>query len=289
MTTRHVTVGVDGSLIAVRALDRAADEAALRSTTLEIVYAVSDLDEAGPVLASALSRVRKRHPGLSVTAVPVVGHPARVLATLGRSAALTVVGTRGFGGVTGLLFGSVSMRLAAHTQGPLLVVRGEQPLDHESTGHGEVLLAIESDADADAAAYAFAEAERRDAPLWILHTRTHRQSAPEVLTPVLAGRMQRVQDGIGQRPRAEKVMAGHAVAALQEKYPQVGVETHAVGSGPAHALLEATRAVDVVVIAAHRRPERLGLRLGPVPHALLHRAHCPVVLVPDGRYDESHA
>ncbi|MCX5554659.1 universal stress protein [Streptomyces sp. NBC_00038] len=284
MATRHVTVGVDGSLIAVRALDRAAEEAALRGTGLEIVYAVSDLDEAGPVLASAVSRVRKRHPGLSVTAVPVVGHPAQMLAALGRSAALTVVGTRGFGGVTGLLFGSVSMRLAAHTDCPLLVVRG----DHRPSGHGEVLLAIESDADADAAAYAFAEAERRGARLWILHTRTQRQPAPEAPTPVLAGRTARMQDGIGQRTSAEKAAAGHAVAALQEKYPQIGIETRNVGSGTAHALLQATRAVDVVVIAAHRRPERLGLRLGPVPHALLHRAHCPVVLVPDGRHDESH-
>ncbi|WP_326719037.1 universal stress protein [Streptomyces sp. NBC_00243] len=284
MTTRHVTVGVDGSLIAVRALDRAAEEAALRGTVLEIVYAVADLDEAGPVLASAVSRVRKRHPDLSVTAVPAVGHPAQVLATLGRRAALTVVGTRGFGGVTGLLFGSVSLRLAAHTDGPLLVVRG----DHRPTGHGEVLLAIEGDADVDAAAYAFAEAERRDARLWILHTRTHRQPAPEAPTPVLVGRTTRVQDSIGRRTSAEKVAAGHAVAALQEKYPQIGIETRTVGSGAAHALLEATRAVDVVVIAAHRRPERLGLRLGPVTHALLHRAHCPVVLVPDGQYDESH-
>ncbi|MFE9650352.1 universal stress protein [Streptomyces sp. NPDC006365] len=288
MTTRHVTVGVDGSLIAVRALDRAADEAALRNTTLEIVYAVPDLDEAGPVLASAASRVRKRHPGLSVTVEPVVGHPAQVLATSGRSAALTVVGTRGFGGVTGLLFGSVSMRLAAHTDGPLLVVRGEHRPGHGPTAHGTVLLAIEGDADADAAVYAFAEAERRDARLQILHTRTHRQAAPEAPAPVPAGRMRQLQDGIGRRAAAEEAVAGRAVAALQEKYPQVGVDTHAVGSGPAHALLEATHAADVVVIAAHRRPERLGLRLGPVPHTLLHRAHCPVLLVPDGRHEGRH-
>ncbi|MFJ1967367.1 universal stress protein [Streptomyces sp. NPDC087903] len=283
MTTRHVTVGVDGSLIAVRALDRAADEAALRGIALHIVYAVPDFDEAGPVLASAVSRVRGRHPGLPVTAVPVVGHPAQVLAALGRSAALTVVGTRGLGGVTGLLFGSVSMRLAAHSRGPLMVVRS----DRSPTKQREVLLAIEGDADADAAVYAFAEAERRGALLRILHTRTHQRSAPEASPVLSAGGAPRAGDGIDRGARTEKVMAGHAVAALREKYPRVGVETRTVGTGPAQTLLEATRAVDVVVIAAHRRPERLGLRLGPVPHALLHRAHCPVVLVPDGRYDES--
>ncbi|WP_306610669.1 universal stress protein [Streptomyces lunaelactis] len=70
MTTRHVTVGVDGSLVAVRALDRACEEAALRGAVLDIVYAVPDLEEAGPVLASAAARVRDRHPGLRSRPVP---------------------------------------------------------------------------------------------------------------------------------------------------------------------------------------------------------------------------
>ncbi|WP_347269255.1 universal stress protein [Streptomyces sp. WAC00263] len=115
MTTRHVTVGVDGTLIAVRALDRAAEEAVLRGALLDIVYAVPDLDEAGPVLASAAARVRERHPGLSVTASAFEGGPVQALAEHGRDAELTVVGTRGLGGIAGLLFGSVSLRLVART------------------------------------------------------------------------------------------------------------------------------------------------------------------------------
>lgn len=95
MTTRHVTVGVDGTLIAVRALDRAAEEAVLRGALLDIVYAVPDLDEAGPVLASAAARVRRRHPGLPVTASAFEGGPVQALAQHGRGAELTVVGTRG--------------------------------------------------------------------------------------------------------------------------------------------------------------------------------------------------
>ncbi len=70
MTTRHVTVGVDGSFVAVRALDRACEEAVLRGAVLDIVYAVPDLDEAGPVLASAASRVRDRHPAYRSRPVP---------------------------------------------------------------------------------------------------------------------------------------------------------------------------------------------------------------------------
>ncbi|WUU80967.1 universal stress protein [Streptomyces cellulosae] len=64
MTNRHVVVGVDGSLTAVRALDRAAVETLHRGTALRIVYAVADRDEAGPVPASAVARVHERHPEL---------------------------------------------------------------------------------------------------------------------------------------------------------------------------------------------------------------------------------
>ncbi|WP_323138083.1 MULTISPECIES: universal stress protein [unclassified Streptomyces] len=164
MTTRHVTVGVEGTLIAVRALDRAAEEAVLRGALLDIVYAVPDLDEAGPVVASAAARVHERHPGLPVTASAFEGGPVQALVQHGRDAELTVVGTRGLGGVAGLLFGSVSLRLAARTRGPLFVVRG----NHRSARRGEVLFGMESDADVDAATYAFAEAARRGVRLSVL-------------------------------------------------------------------------------------------------------------------------
>lgn len=71
------------------------------------------------------------------------------------------------------------------------------------------------------------------------------------------------------------------LAELREKHPAVGVDTRTVRTGPAHALLEATREAGVVV-GAHRRADRLGSRLGPVAHTLLHRSHCPVVVVPTG-------
>lgn len=174
MTTRHVTVGVDGSLVAVRALDRACEEAVLRGAVLDIVYAVPDLDEAGPILASAVSRVRDRHPGLPVTACAVEGGPVRALVRHGRDAELTVVGTRGLGSVAGLLFGSVSLRLAAHVR----------PAAHHTgtmrpTSRGEVLLGLESNTDADAAAFAFAEVARRGARLRVLDARPRRYLAPE--------------------------------------------------------------------------------------------------------------
>ncbi|RSN11356.1 stress-inducible protein [Streptomyces sp. WAC 01325] len=268
-----MVVGVDGSLNAVRALDWASDEAARRGAALRVVHAVPDRDEAEPVLSSAAARVRERHPDLSVEVKAMEGGTVRALLRESEASELTVVGTRGLAGATALLAGSVSLRLAAHVHGPLLVVRG----DHACDGERTVLLGLEDDSDADAASYAFAEAERRGARLRVVHS-THRYVTPE-LPSLIPG------TSPGQRRRAQNDLAEDAVprfnlARLRDEHPEVGVETRTVRRGAARALLDDTRESAVVVIGARRRSSRLGPQLGPVAHTLLRSSHCPVVLVP---------
>ncbi|MFJ2237986.1 universal stress protein [Streptomyces sp. NPDC087859] len=274
MPDRHVVVGVDGSLIAVRALDWAVEEGVRRGAVLRVVYAVADRDEAGPVLASAASRVRERHPGVPVETRAVEGGAVRALAGESKDAVLTVVGTRGFGGVSGLLAGSVSWRLAVQAHGPLLVVRGDHPCDEGR----EVLLGLESDADEAAAVYAFQEAARRGVQLHVLHSPTHRRPTPELpslVSATSAGRERQARDDL-----AEEAVPRFGIARLREEYPEVGVDSRTVSTSPSHALLTRTRHAGVVVIGARRRAGRLGPQLGPVAHVLLHHSHCPVVLVP---------
>ncbi|MFD5256338.1 universal stress protein [Streptomyces bobili] len=274
MTSHDVVVGVDGSLVAVRALDWAADEAVRRGTALRVVYAVPDRDEAGPILASAAAQVHERHPRLPVVTATAEGNAVRALVRASDGAALTVVGTRGFGGVTGLLFGSVSQRLAAHVHSPLLVVRGDHPCD------GDVLLGLATDADVDAAEYALQEAERRGARLRVLHARTHRHITPEL--PSLVPATSPGQRQLAQQDRAEEAVPRFTMAGLRERHPEVAIEVRTVRTGPAHALLEATREASVVVIGTHRQTGWRGPRLGLVAHTLLHRSHCPVAVVPTG-------
>ena len=274
MTDGYVVAGVDGSLVAVRALDCAAEEAVRRGTALRIVYAVADRDEAGPVLASAAARVHERHPGLAVESRAVEGGAVGALAEESEGAALTVVGTRGLGTVTGLLAGSVSWRLAARVHGPLMIVRGDHPCD----GHREILLGLESDTDEAAAAYAFRDAARRGARLRVLHSSTHRHITPEMPSLVAATSPGR------QRPsridRAEEAVPRFSIAGLREMHPEVEVDSRTVRTAPAHALLSGTREAGVVVIGMRQRTGRLGPPLGPVAQVLLQHAHCPVVLVP---------
>ncbi|MGW7210716.1 universal stress protein [Streptomyces sp. NPDC054837] len=274
MPDRHVVVGVDGSLVAVRALDWAVEEAVRRGTVLRIVYAVADRDEAGPVLASAVSRVHERHPGLPVEVRAVEGGAVRVLAGESGDAALTVVGTRGFGGVSGLLARSVSRRLAVQAHGPLLVVRGDHPCNEGRA----VLLSLESDEDEAAAVYAFQEAARRGVQLYVLHSPMHRRTTPE-LAPLVSATSPG-QERQARNDRVEEAVPRFGIGRLREEYPEVGVDSRTLSTSPSHALLTHTRQAGVVVIGACRRRGRLGPQLGPIAHVLLHHSHCPVVLVP---------
>jgi nucleotide-binding universal stress UspA family protein len=257
-------------------LDWAEAEAVRRGISLRVLYAVPDRDEAGPVLRYARSRTYARHPELLVETVAVEGGAVRALARESADAELTVVGTRGLGALTGLAFGSVSLRLAALTQGPLLVVRG----DHPCGGGRDVLLGLADDTDDEVAEYAFQEAERRGVNLRVLHSWSHRHVTPEL--PSLVPARSPGQERLDREARAEDAVPRYALTRLQDRYPGVTVEARTVRSAPADELLAATQEAAVVVIGAHRRTSLLGPRLGPVAHTLLHRAHCAVVVVPHG-------
>ncbi|HEX2706288.1 MAG TPA: universal stress protein, partial [Candidatus Lustribacter sp.] len=71
----------------------------------------------------ARALVRAEHPELSVTTLISEGDPAQTLAEAGREAGLVVVGSRGRGGFSGLLLGSVSHRVIHTATCPVAVVR----------------------------------------------------------------------------------------------------------------------------------------------------------------------
>jgi len=142
-------VGADGSPASARAVEWAAAEAELRSASLEIVSVWedpyrywregvplapgSDMEQAAlrastRVVEDAAEQVRAGHPALEVWAHALEGSPADLLVERSAQAALLVVGTRGRGGFTGLLLGSVSQQCVTHARCPVVVVR---PVDGE--------------------------------------------------------------------------------------------------------------------------------------------------------------
>jgi len=138
-----VVVGVDGSEGSRRALHWALEEAALRKLRVRAIgvvqihlvalsvpgypYAdetyINDLIEnVRQMVASEVEAVR---PGFDVPVAveSVMGSPAEVLVEASADAAMLVVGSRGHGGFTGLLLGSVSQECVSHALVPVLVVR----------------------------------------------------------------------------------------------------------------------------------------------------------------------
>ena len=282
----RVVVGVDGSEPSLRALDMAAEEADLRGVALVLVISagwprrsrvpVTEADTerlrkaAAAVLDEAGRRALQHVPGLRVKAqIHTEALPADVLVKASRTAALTVVGTRGHGGFAGLLIGSVSLRVATHCEGPLMVV-GESRKGGP-TERGKVLGGLHTEADEAALRFGFEDAARRGTPLRVMHA-WHQ--------PRMPGKLQLPPNEARQARSAASDLARKLVDPISQEHPDVEVTADEKGGSPAAILIEASRDADVLVIAVHRRQRRLGLQLGPVAHAVLHHAHCPVVLVP---------
>jgi nucleotide-binding universal stress UspA family protein len=74
-------------------------------------------------LADDMATWQDKYPDVPVRLVALDGHTAEVLIGLSSSAQLVVVGTRGHGGFTGLLLGSVGLQLLHHADCPVLIAR----------------------------------------------------------------------------------------------------------------------------------------------------------------------
>ncbi|QHF95853.1 universal stress protein [Streptomyces sp. NHF165] len=282
----RVVVGVDGSPHSLRALDRAADEAARRNAALEVlcgattprrsVVPETDTDRerarqaAREVAAGAAERARDRVPGLEVDPCGVTEAPADALVKASRDAELTVIGTRGHGGFRGLLLGSVSLRLAAHAAGPLMVVRGVEP--GAVQGPGETVVGLKWAGATEPVAFGFAQAELDGSPVRVVHA----WSYPAM--PSLSLKLPPKEPSEETQRAAEFVR--EAVEPFRRRHPAVRVTTEQHQGATAEYLIELSAQARLVVLGVRREQRRLGLQVGPVVHSVLQHARCPVVLVP---------
>lgn len=129
----YFVVGVDGSPGSAAAVDLAFDEAALHAAVLRALYvwhptplgAVNEeaaVQECRRVLSETVAGRTAAHPEVDLRHEVVRGHPVRVLTEAAEHALGLVVGTRGHGGFSGMLLGSVSQGVLHHARCPVLVV-----------------------------------------------------------------------------------------------------------------------------------------------------------------------
>lgn len=137
---RRIVVGVDGSEASAGAIRFAFQEAARRHVGVTAVHAarptrqhpslrvpadiVEHVDR--QLFAETMDSKRILVPGIDVKTKLVHSHPAQALLDEADGAELIVVGSRGRGGFTGMLLGSVSQAVLHHAACPVAVVHPQR-------------------------------------------------------------------------------------------------------------------------------------------------------------------
>ncbi|WP_233201645.1 universal stress protein [Cryobacterium sp. Y11] len=142
---RRIVVGVDGIAGSEAAVDWAVSEAQLRGVPIHVVMTwqesqiygadgigtlgMNPLEDTARELSTATSRQvaqlaknASRGHDVMITSEAVEGHPAEALLLAAEDAAMLVVGSRGHGGLAGVLLGSVGQHVVPHARCPVVVV-----------------------------------------------------------------------------------------------------------------------------------------------------------------------
>ncbi|MFE6691798.1 universal stress protein [Streptomyces sp. NPDC057743] len=136
---RYVVVGVDGSAHSAAAVDVAFEHAAAHDAVLRALYVrrprrfgerddPTEEQECRSLLSETVAGRTATYPSVEVHHEVVVGHPVEALTKASAHALCLVVGTRGRGGFTGMLLGSVSQGVLPYAQCPVIAV--PQPPRH---------------------------------------------------------------------------------------------------------------------------------------------------------------
>jgi nucleotide-binding universal stress UspA family protein len=135
-----IVVGVDGSKGSADARRWALQEARLRGAKVRVAHAwaypeastyhqaahllrIPFAEEAAALLDRMVEEAGAEADGIEIGKEVVEGQAGPILVKAARRASMLVVGSRGLGGFSGLLLGSVSQQCAHHAPCPLVIVK----------------------------------------------------------------------------------------------------------------------------------------------------------------------
>jgi nucleotide-binding universal stress UspA family protein len=271
-----ILAGYDGSLGSERALSWAAREARSRGVVLTVCVAWAPRfpvlpGEAGAaydlvrrsgerIMANGLRHAQGIMGPASIRSLLAEESAAAVLCEFSRGADMVVVGSRGHGGVAGLLLGSVSSQVAAHAHGRVVVVRGHW---RQAGGYAPGPIVVGADGSAAsrvAVDFAFEEAALRDAPLLAVCALA---DAPAGLG--------------GAQERRDAFEA--AITLWEKEHSEVTCLRQVSVGGARDALLTAAQDAQMLIVGGRGRGGVQGMMLGSVSRAVLDHAPCPVGVV----------
>lgn len=280
-----VVAGVDGSAESNAAARWAAYDAHRRGVALRLVCVTpprgGDLpprEAGGDRLPDRVTELRAQiaHalPRLEVVCELVPGNAWSALAAAGERGGLLVLGSSGPGGLTGRLLGSVALHAAAQARCPVVLVPADAA--GPESGTGEVVVGLRGGPQPDAVlGFAFEEAFRRGAVLRALEGRVEPYGPLRTEAPIGPDEIRR------SLAEAETVHLQDALAHWREKFPEVRTSAEVSGWDASRTLVEASRSAALVVLGRRASGHLMGVpKLGHVAHAVIHRAHGPVAVVP---------
>ncbi|MGW0481387.1 universal stress protein [Nonomuraea sp. NPDC003214] len=263
----RIVVGVDGSAPAAAAVEWAAADAQRRGLALRIVHVCGHEADAGETLEIAADRALALTRDVEVTTESLPGHAADRLIGESATADSLVLGSRGLGGFTRLLVGSVSVAVAGHAAGPVVVVRAPRVVEH-----GRVVVGYDGSEHSHAAMeYAVQQARARQAQL---HVVTSWQMPPFFSSHAVA-----YTGLIEEAMEDEMRMARERVTPWRLANPGLVITDEQSRIHPISALVEAAESADLVVVGSRGRGGFASALLGSVSHGVLHHAPCPVAVV----------
>lgn len=285
-----IVAGIDGSASAMHAAVWAAEEAVRRDDTVRLVHAYVVPTGAYPTFVASAAKVREEVdqqaqraldaarteiarsvPGVDVEAERTEGQPGHVLTGESRSARCVVIGSRGLGGFTGMIVGSVALALASHAHSNVVVVRGKRHDDPPPMA-GPVVVGVDASEHAvQALAYAFDAARQREVPLVTVHTWNDVVATDGPYAYPFPTDLSEVE-------ASGRKLLDEVLSPWRERYPDVEVREVLEPGRPVRALLRHAEDAQLVVVGTRGHGGFTGMLLGSTSQALVLHAPCPVVV-----------
>lgn len=217
-------------------------------------------------------------PGIKIGHTVAEGSPIDMLLDMSKDVTMLVLGSRGLGGLSGMVLGSVSASVVSHADCPVVVVREDNPVT-DNNKYGPIVVGVDgSDVSQKATEYAFAEADARNAELIAVHTWMDMQAQSSLAGLTAA-------QGEWEEIENEQVkLLSERLSPLMEKYPNVSMTKVITRDRPVRALADQAEGAQLLVVGSHGRGGFKGMLIGSTSRALLQSAPCPLMVVrPDKR------
>lgn len=284
----RIIVGMDGSECAAVALRWAVEEGERRDWPVTALLAWSYLRQYHPDRRDAVETEYDEGfaaAALDAYVVDVLGaeaagavgrevaydEPDVALVEAAEDASLLVVGSHGYGGIRGVVMGSVSQRCLHHSTVPVAVVRDNG--DSAEVVEGKVVVGVDGSSTSMAALqWAVDEARSRNGYVEVVHS---------WLLPAAFGYPTLAMPD----PALHESAAEDLVSRMLESVDVSGLSrpvSRVIIGGESTAGLIAARAenAELVVVGSRGVGGFRGMLIGSVAHQLAHHAPCPLVVLP---------